>query len=103
MTADFASMPGAQVLRYIRDAVMSAATSKRTFLEQSAAVGGAPITRQELGDVQALHAAAEVIEFAIGAGQEAATRGKDPPDWVLRMAAQARVALTASEEKEDIV
>jgi hypothetical protein len=103
MAADFASMPGAQVLRYVHDAVMSAATSKRTFLEQSAAVGGAPITREELADVQALHAAAESILFAIGVGQEAATQGKSPPDWVLRMAAQARVALTAPEEEEDNV
>ena len=100
MTKAFADMLGQEILSYVRDMVAAVAVDKRSFFEQSAAVGGASLSREELAELAALDAAAEMIQFAVSAGQEAKGRGKSAPDWVLRMAAQARTALVAEEEYE---
>jgi hypothetical protein len=94
----FSSMPGGEVLEYIRDSVTVTATKKRSFLEQSAAIGGSPVTREELAEAQALDAAAEIVQFALSTGQNAAAHGKAPPDWLMQLIAQARVTLVASED-----
>jgi hypothetical protein len=94
----FTAMRGAEILEYVRDAVIATAANKRSFWEQSAAVGGVPPTTTELSEARALEAAADVIQYAISAGQEAKTRGREAPDFVMRMAAQARGALTANED-----
>ena len=95
MTA-FAGMKGGEVLAHIRDVLLKIAADKRSFLEQSAAVGGAPVTNDELAEARALGAAADIVQFAVTAGQEAQARARPPPGWVMGMAAQARVALSAS-------
>lgn len=100
MTKAFASMLGAEILTYVRDTVLDVAAKKRSFFEQSAAVGGAPLSKDELAELAALDAAADMIQFAISAGQEARVRQKPAPEWVLRIAAQARNALVAPEEPE---
>jgi hypothetical protein len=94
----FTAMRGAEILEYVRDAVIQTVVDKRSFLEQSAAIGGNAPTKAELAEARALEAAADVIQYAISAGQEAQTKGRDAPDFVMRMAAQARTALTASED-----
>ena len=53
MAEPFASMIGGEVLTYIRDAVAKVAVDKRTFLDQSAAVGGTPLGKDELAEVRA--------------------------------------------------
>ncbi len=100
MTKAFAAMLGGEVLTYVRDVVINTAVNKRSFAEQSAATGGVPLNGAELADIKALDAAAEMIQFAVSAGQDAKTRGKPTPQWVLQMAAQARVALVGIEEPE---
>lgn len=101
MAEPFATMAGGEVLAYIRDAVVQTATYKKTYLEQSAAVGGAPVTSEELAEVRALEAAADAIRYALTVGQDAKAKGKPPPEWVLRMASQARIALTEPAEQEE--
>lgn len=100
MTEPFASMIGGEVLTYIRDAVAKVAVDKRTFLDQSAAVGGTPLGKDELAEVRALNAAADAIQYALTVGQEAKAKKKPPPEWVLRLASQARVALMELPEEE---
>jgi hypothetical protein len=91
-------MKGSDVLAYVRDRVTETAAKKRLFLEQSAAIGGSPVTRDELAEAVALDAAAEIAQFALSAGQEAATNGKAAPEWVMRMIAQVRATLIATED-----
>lgn len=100
MTKAFASMLGGEILSYVRECVNKVAVDKRSFFEQSAAVGGTPLSKPELAELAALDAAANIIQFAVSAGQDAKARGRPAPDWVLQMAAQARVALVAEEEVE---
>ena len=100
MTTAFASMLGGEILTYVRDTVIRVATDKRTFFEQSAAVGGVPLNRRELGELAGLDAAAEIIQVAVSAGQEAKAEKKSAPEWVLKMAAQARTALVAEKDFE---
>jgi hypothetical protein len=77
--------------------VIKVALDKRSFFEQSAAVGGTPLSRAELAELATLDAAAAIIQYAVSAGQEADVKGKAAPNWVLQMAAQARTALVAEE------
>jgi hypothetical protein len=100
MTTAFASMLGGEILTYVRDTVINVAVNKRSFFEQSAAVGGMPLNSRELGELAALDAAAEIIQFAVSAGQDARTAGKPTPEWVLKIAAQARTALVAEKDSE---
>lgn len=100
MTKAFASMLGAEILSYVRDVVIDVAVKKRSFAEQSATVGRTPLSQTELAELAALDAAANIIQFAVSAGQEAKARGKPAPEWVLKLASQARVALIAEEETE---
>jgi hypothetical protein len=100
MTKAFASMLGAEILTYVRDMVLDVATKRRSFFEQSAAVGGVPLNKTELAELAALDAAAAMIQFAISVGQEAVVDKKPAPQWVLKIASQARVALVAPEETE---
>ena len=100
MTA-FSAMKGGEVLAHIRDVLLKIAADKRSFLEQSAAVGGVPVTDGELAEVRALGAAADVVQFAVTAGQEAKVKERPPPAWVMHMAAQARIALSASVEGDN--
>ena len=98
MKNPFATMLGGEVLTYVRDAVIAAVTKKRSFLEQSIAIGGVALTDEERADLLALDAAADIIQFIVTAGQEAAARGREAPEWVLRAAAQARSTLAAPED-----
>ena len=99
MTA-FAEMKGGDVLIHVRDALLKVAADKRSFLEQSAAVGRSPLTDDDLAEVNALGAAADIVQYAVTAGQEALTKARPPPGWVMGMAAQARTALSAPVEGE---
>ena len=101
MTTAFASMLGGEVLAYVRDMVIEVSVHKRSFAEQSAAVGGRPLSQDELAQLAALDAAADCIQFAVSAGQDAKTRGKPAPEWVVKMASQARNALVAKEEEAE--
>lgn len=98
MDTALASIKGGQVLEYIRDIVIATATRRRSLLQVSSAIDGTPITRDELAEAQALDAAASIVQFALSAGQEAATRGRDTPEWVMRLTAHARASLTAPED-----
>jgi hypothetical protein len=98
VTKSFASMLGGEILSYVRDVVTDVAVKKRSFREQSAAVGGTPLSGDELAELNALDAAANIIQFAVSAGQEARTRGKPAPEWVLKMAASARSAPVVMED-----
>jgi hypothetical protein len=89
---------GSDVLAYVRDRVTETAAKKRLFLEQSAAIGGSPVTRDELAEAVALDAAAEIAQFALSAGQDATAKGKATPDWLMHMVAQVRAVLTAFED-----
>jgi hypothetical protein len=100
-TTAFETMIGEAVLAHVRDAVLKVIVDKRAFAESSAAVGGTPLNGEELSELRALGAAADCIQFALSAGQDAKTKGKSAPEWVVRMAAQARCALieeTAQDE-----
>ena len=100
MTKAFADMLGQEILSYVRDMVAAVAVDKRSFSNSRRLSGARRWSREELAELAALDAAAEMIQFAVSAGQEAKGRGKSAPDWVLRMAAQARTALVAEEEYE---
>jgi hypothetical protein len=100
MTKAFATMPGGEILSYVHDTLVAVVATKRSFAEQSAAVGGMTLlTKEESMQLAALNAAADCIQFAVSVGQEAKVMGTPTPEWVLKMAAQARVALIA-ETKE---
>jgi hypothetical protein len=90
-------MKGGDVLCYVRDALLKVAADKRSFLEQSAAIGGVPLKDEELAEVNALGAAADLVQYAVTAGQAAKGKERPPPGWVMGMAAQARVALSSPE------
>ena len=55
-------MLGGEILSYVRDEVLDVAVKRRSFAEQSAAVGGVPLNGTELASLAALNAAAERIE-----------------------------------------
>jgi hypothetical protein len=93
-------MLGGEVLTYVRDAVIEVSVKKRSWAEQSAAVGGVPLNGADLAEITALDAAADMIQFAVSAGQQAKAGGEPAPEWVIKMAAQARVALVGKEEPE---
>ena len=99
MTKAFASMSGEEILTYVRDTVINVAVNKRSFAEQSAAVGGTPLGENELKDLAALDAAGGIVQFVLTVGQDARTRGKSTPEWVLKAVAQARSALVAENEE----
>jgi hypothetical protein len=101
MKRAFASMLGQEVLTYVRDMVQAVAVDKRSFFEQSAAVGGTPLSKEELAELAALDAAASMIQFTVSTGEEAKARGRAAPEWVLKMAAQARVALVEEEAQAE--
>jgi hypothetical protein len=101
MATAFASMIGEEVLSYVRDAILKTVVDKRAFLETSAAVGGAPLSAEELTELRALGAAAEGLQFALSVGQDAKTRGKPVPEWVVRMASQMRSALVEETVGQD--
>jgi hypothetical protein len=100
MVAPFSSMHGSDVLTFVRDHIAELAVNRQVFLEQSAAVGGSPVTGEELAEIRVLDAAVAIVEFAIAAGKDATVRGRDAPEWVLRMAGQARAALTAPDDED---
>jgi hypothetical protein len=95
MTQAFATMPGGEILSYVRNILVAVVTIKRSFAEQSAAVGMTLLTGEESRQLAALEAAADCLQYAVSVGQEAKVTGKPTPEWVLKMAAQARVALIA--------
>jgi hypothetical protein len=97
----FASMKGGAVLEHVRDVLLKVVADKRSFLEQSAAVGGAPLIDNELAEVRAIGAAADIVQYAVAAGQEALIKERPPPAWVMGMAAQARTALSALSEGDE--
>ena len=100
MTA-FAAMKGGDILSHVRDVLQKVAADKRSFLEQSKAVGGVDRADGEFTEVNAIDAAADIVQYAVTAGQEALARAKPPPGWVMGMAAQARVALSAPVEGDE--
>ena len=94
----FSSMKAGEVLEYVRDKLAHGAAMKRSYYEQSAAISGQLLSKGELAEVAALIAAAEMIQLAVSVGQEAKAKGQTAPEWVMRMASQARVSLTAPVE-----
>jgi hypothetical protein len=98
MATAFSAMLGGEILSYVRDAVTDVAVKKRSYFEQSAAVGGVPLNSAELAELVALDAAASMIQFAVSAGQDARAKGMPTPEWVLKMAAEARSALAVTED-----
>lgn len=101
MTTAFSKMMGQQILSYIRDTVVDVSVKKRSFAEQSAAVGGLSLNATERAELCALDAAAEIIQMVVSAGEDAKARGKPTPEWVLRMAAQARLSLIEEETEAE--
>ena len=100
MTA-FAEMKGSDILTHVRDVLLKVAADKRSFIEQSAAVGADVVTDDDLAEVNAIGAAADIVQYAVTAGQEALSKARSPPGWVMGMAAQARVALSAPVEGDE--
>jgi hypothetical protein len=98
----FATMRGMDVLTFVRDAIADEAALKRSFIEASERIAGGstdPAIRQRMA---ALDAAADAFSFIIGCGQEERQRcAEDPrrrfPEWITRLANQARMALIEPE------
>jgi hypothetical protein len=98
MTEPFADMHGGAVLTYVRDTLLKIAHDKRSFLKASAEISQIPTAPADLNEIAVIEAAVDIIQFAISAGEEAKTRKFDPPEWVLRLAGQARLALVQPDE-----
>ena len=92
-TAPFAAMHGGQVLAYVRDTLLKVADDKRRLLRASAEISQIPVAPADLKEIAAIEAAVDITQFAISAGEEAKLQKVNPPEWVLRLAGQARAAL----------
>ena len=86
-------MHGGAVLAYVRDTLLKVAADKRAFLKFSAEISQIPSAAADLKEIAAIEAAIDITQFVISAGEEAKTRKVDAPEWVLRLAGQARAAL----------
>ena len=86
-------MHGAEVLTYVRDTLLKIADDKRRLLKASAEISQIPVAPADLKEIAAIEAAINITQLAISAGQEAKMRKANPPEWVLRLAGQARAAL----------
>jgi hypothetical protein len=99
-TAAFSAMHGGAVLTYVRDTLLKIADDKRRLLKASAEISQIPIAAADLKEIAVIEAAIDITQFAISAGEEARLRKNDPPEWVLRLAGQARAALAQSDEED---
>jgi hypothetical protein len=86
----FAEMPGGKVLTFVHQILLETADKRRRLLKTSAELSQIPVSPTERQEIRALEAAADMIQFAISAGQDAKMRKEEAPEWVLRMAAQGR-------------
>ena len=98
MTEPFADMHGGAVLAYVRDVLLKIGHDKRSFLKASAEISQIPTAPADLKEVAVIEAAVDIVQFAISAGEEAKLKKVDPPEWVFRVAGQARAALTQEDE-----
>ena len=89
----FEDMPGGKVMAFVHGILLATADKRKRLLKTSAELSQIPISPTERQEVRALEAAADMLLFAIAAGQDASTRRQEAPEWVLRMAAQGRNAM----------
>ena len=89
----FEGMRGGKVMAFVHEILLATADKRRRLLKTSAELSQIPVSPTELQEIRALEAAADMILFAIGIGQDAATRRQEAPEWVLRMAAQGRATM----------
>ena len=102
MVESFNAMRGERVMEFVAEKLTYLADARRAFLEASVRYGGAPPRPEEYQDIRALEAAREAIRFASVAGLEARTKNRQPPEWVIRMASQMRLALVDISENEEV-
>jgi hypothetical protein len=86
----FAEMPGGKVFLFVHTILLETADKRKRLLKTSSELSQIPISPTERQEIRALEAAADMIQFAISAGQDAASHKQAAPEWVLRMAAQGR-------------
>jgi hypothetical protein len=86
----FSEMPGGKVMAFVHEILLATADKRKRLLKTSAELSQIPVSPTERQEIRALEAAADMILFAITAGQDAATRRQEAPEWVLRMASQGR-------------
>jgi hypothetical protein len=86
----FEEMPGGKVMGFVHEILLATADKRKRLLKTSSELSQIPVSPTERQEVRALEAAADMLLFAIAAGQDAATRKQEAPEWVLRMAAQGR-------------
>jgi hypothetical protein len=89
----FSEMKGGEVLEFVHRILLETAHKRRTLLEQSAQISQNPVSATERQEVRALEAAADIIQMAISAGQEAKTKNLAAPEWVLLLAGQGRATM----------
>jgi hypothetical protein len=91
----FSDMPGGQVMGFVHEILLATVDKRKRLLKTSAELSQIPVSATERQEIRALEAAADMILFAIAAGQDAKTRNAEAPEWVLRMAAQGRDTMRA--------
>jgi hypothetical protein len=89
----FEDMPGGKVMTFVHEILLATADKRRRLLKTSVELSGVQASPTERQEIRGLEAAADMLLFAIAAGQEAALRKQEAPEWVLRMAAQGRNAM----------
>jgi hypothetical protein len=86
----FAEMSGGKVMTFVHEILLATADKRKRLLNASAELSQIPVSATERQEIRALEAAADMIQFAISAGQDAANHNQQAPEWVLRMAGQGR-------------
>jgi hypothetical protein len=109
----FVLMRGMDILAFLRDSVADEAERKRRFIEDCERIAGGSTNENDRQRVRALQGCADALTFIISLGQEERRRAdQNPhhqfPEWITRLANQARVALVEAnpdldelEEKEN--
>jgi hypothetical protein len=104
----FATMRGMEILVYLRDALLDEAARKRFFIDECERHAGGRTDLALRQRICALEAAADAFTHLVGVGQDELTRiagnpGHKFPDWLTRLANQARGALIEPEpDVEDL-
>ena len=105
-TRPFKTMRGLDLLIFVRDSLLDEAARKADFIASCEKVAGGATPPEDKQRVAALEAAATGLTFIIGVGQDELIRCKEDkrrafPEWITRLANQARLALIADEPAED--
>jgi hypothetical protein len=95
-------MRGMAILEFVRDAVADEAARKRGFIEDCEKYAGGTTQPAERQRMCALEAATDALTYIIALGQQEKREcDADPrrrfPEWITRLAAQARNALIEPE------